>query len=47
MSKKNINDEISRCIIQMLIDEPFYAHFLSGIVSSIACSCVILARAFV
>ena len=35
MSKKNINDEISRCIIQMLIDEPFYAHFLSGIVRKI------------
>ena len=35
MSNKNINDEISRCIIQMLIDEPFYAHFLSGIVRQI------------
>jgi len=35
MSKKNINDEISRCIIQMLIDEPFYAHFLSGIVRKV------------
>ena len=35
MYKKNINDEISRCIIQMLIDEPFYAHFLSGIVRKI------------
>ena len=29
---KNINDEISRCIIQLLLKEPFYAHFLSGIV---------------
>lgn len=35
MSKKNINDEISRCIIKMLIDEPFYAHFLSGIVRKV------------
>jgi predicted metal-dependent peptidase len=35
MSHKNINDEISRCIIQMLIDEPFYAHFLSGIVRQV------------
>ena len=32
MSVKNINDEISRCIIQMLVSEPFYAHLLSGIV---------------
>ena len=29
---KNINDEISRCIIQLLLKEPFYAHLLSGIV---------------
>ncbi len=35
MSVKNINDEISRCIIQMLISEPYYAHFLSGIVRNI------------
>jgi len=35
MPKKNINDEISRCIIQMLIDEPFYAHFLSGMVRKV------------
>ena len=32
MAVKNINDEISRCIIQMLVSEPFYAHLLSGIV---------------
>jgi len=35
MSNKNIDDEISRCIIQMLIEEPFYAHFLSGIVRKV------------
>ena len=35
MASKNINDEISRCIIQMLISEPYYAHFLSGIVRNI------------
>ncbi|MDB2463828.1 hypothetical protein N9W69_03315, partial [Flavobacteriaceae bacterium] len=35
MATKNINDEISRCIIRMLVDEPFYAHFLSGIVRNI------------
>ena len=35
MSSKNIHDEISRCIIQMLVDEPFYAHFLSGIVRKV------------
>jgi predicted metal-dependent peptidase len=35
MSAKNINDEISRCIIQMLISEPYYAHFLSGIVRNV------------
>jgi len=29
---KNINDEISRCIIQLLLKEPFFAHLLSGIV---------------
>ncbi len=32
MAGKNINDEISRCIIQLLLKEPFYAHLLSGIV---------------
>jgi len=32
---KNVNDEISRCIIQLLINEPFYAHFLSGIIRNI------------
>lgn len=35
MASKNINDEISRCIIKMLISEPFYAHFLSGIVRKV------------
>ena len=35
MASKNINDEISRCIIQMLISEPYYAHFLSGIVRNV------------
>tara|TARA_B100001287_G_scaffold235392_1_gene207522 strand:- start:8382 stop:9629 length:1248 start_codon:yes stop_codon:yes gene_type:complete len=35
MATKNINDEISRCIIKMLISEPFYAHFLSGIVRKV------------
>lgn len=32
---KDINEEISRCIIQMLIKEPFYAHFLSGVIREI------------
>ena len=32
MAVKNINDEISRCIIQLLLKEPFCAHLLSGIV---------------
>ena len=35
MSTKSVNDEISRCIIQMLISEPYYAHFLSGIVRNV------------
>ena len=35
MPAKNINDEISRCIIQMLVSEPYYAHFLSGIVRNV------------
>lgn len=29
---KDINSEISRCIIKLLMKEPFYAHFLSGII---------------
>ncbi len=29
---KNIQDEISRCINQLLIKEPFYAHLLAGVV---------------
>ena len=29
---KDINEEISRCIIKILLKEPFYAHFLSGII---------------
>jgi predicted metal-dependent peptidase len=28
---KNIQDEISRCINQLLIKEPFYAHLLAGV----------------
>lgn len=32
MVTKNINDEISRCIIQLLLKEPFFAHLLSGVV---------------
>ena len=35
---KNIHDEISRCIIQMLLKEPFYAHLLSGVVRNITSS---------
>ena len=35
MSRKNIYNEVSRCIIEMLINEPFYAHLLSGIVRNI------------
>ena len=35
---KNIHDEISRCIIQMLLREPFYAHLLSGVVRNITSS---------
>ena len=34
--QKNINDEVSRCIIQLLLKEPFYAHLLSGIVRTIS-----------
>ena len=33
---KNIRDEISRCIIRMLVDEPYYAHFLSAIVRKVS-----------
>ena len=33
---KNIHDEVSRCIIQMLLKEPFFAHLLSGIVRNIS-----------
>ena len=29
---KDIESEISRCIIKLLMKEPFYAHFLSGII---------------
>jgi predicted metal-dependent peptidase len=29
---KNIQNEISRCINQLLIKEPFYAHLLSGVI---------------
>ena len=36
LAAKNINDEISRCIIQMLMKEPFFAHLLSGIVRIIS-----------
>ena len=32
---KNIHNEISRCIIRMLVDEPYYAHFLSSIVRKV------------
>ena len=32
---KNINDEVSRCIIQLLLKEPFFAHLLSGIARKI------------
>ncbi|SVD88054.1 uncharacterized protein METZ01_LOCUS440908, partial [marine metagenome] len=32
---KNVHDELSRCIIQMLFKEPFFNHLLSGIVRTI------------
>ena len=32
---KDINEEISRCIIKMLLKEPFYAHFLSGVIREV------------
>ena len=33
---KDIHDEVSRCIIQMLLKEPFFAHLLTGIVRNIS-----------
>jgi len=33
--RKDINEEISKCIIKLLLKEPFYAHFLSGIIREI------------
>jgi predicted metal-dependent peptidase len=33
--KTDIEEELSRCIIKLLLKEPFYAHFLSGIVRKI------------
>ena len=33
---QNINDELSRCIIKLLIKEPFFAHLLSGVVRTIS-----------
>lgn len=30
-----VEDELSRCIIQLLLKEPFYAHFLGGVVRNI------------
>jgi len=36
MPPKDINEEVSRCIIQMLIKEPFFAHLLSGVVREIS-----------
>ena len=32
---KDINEEISKCIIKMLLLEPFYAHFLSGVIREV------------
>ena len=32
---KNVHDELSRCIIQMLFKEPFFNHLLSGVVRTI------------
>ena len=32
MIVKNIHDEVSRCIIKLLMKEPFFAHLLSGVV---------------
>ena len=36
MAPKDINEEVSRCIIQMLLKEPFFAHLLSGVVREIS-----------
>ena len=36
MAPKDINEEVSRCIIQMLLSEPFFAHLLSGVVREIS-----------
>ena len=33
---KDINEEISRCIIKMLLKEPFYAHLLSGVIREVS-----------
>ena len=35
---KNIHDEISRCIIKLLMEEPFFAHLLSGVVRNTSTS---------
>jgi predicted metal-dependent peptidase len=35
IGKTDIEEELSRCIIKLLLKEPFYAHFLSGIVRKI------------
>ena len=35
MKTLKIQDEISRCIIQLLVDEPFYAHVLGGVVRKV------------
>jgi predicted metal-dependent peptidase len=35
MAPKDINEEVSRCIIKMLLKEPFFAHLLSGVVREI------------
>jgi len=32
----NIHEEISRCIIKLLMKEPFFAHLLSGVVRTIS-----------
>ena len=32
---KDIHDEVSRCIIKMLLKEPFFAHLLTGIVRNV------------
>ena len=35
---KNIHDEVSRCIIKLLMKEPFFAHLLSGVVRNTSTS---------